>query len=109
MITELLIEQKLLAEFSPLYLDIEESGFDLDFSGKKHLHVNVIIISNRFEGQKIHSRHKAINKVLAKELMENLSVLTLNTYTEKEWIYRHDALPYFLINKEVESKGVERI
>ncbi len=103
MTIEFLIEQKLLAEFSPLHLDITKRGFDVDSSGKEQLHINVEIISNIFEEQKIHLRHKAINKVLAQELMDHLSVLTLHIYTEKEWLYRHSTLPYFLINQGTEK------
>ena len=103
MTIEFLIEQKLLEEFSPIYLDITKKGFDVDPSGKDQLHVNVVIISNVFEEKKIHVRHKAINHILEHELRENVSILTLHTYTEKEWLYRHATLPYFLINKGAEK------
>jgi BolA protein len=96
MTIELLIEQKLLEAFSPLHLDITRNSFDFDLSGVEQSNIKVVIISSLFEGQRIHQRHKAINKVLAQELIEEISVLALHTYTEKEWLYSFSTLPLFL-------------
>ncbi len=96
MAIELTIEQKLLDAFSPLHLDITRERVDFDLSGTPQSHIKVVIIANGFDGLKIHQRHKAINKVLATELAEDISVLALHTYTEKEWLYTYSTLPLFL-------------
>ena len=96
MTIELLIEQKILEAFTPLHLDISRRGYDIDSFGIKQSNFKIVIISSTFEGQRIHERHKAINKVLAQELIEKISVLALHTYTEKEWLYSHSTLPLFL-------------
>ncbi|WP_175623851.1 BolA/IbaG family iron-sulfur metabolism protein [Pseudocolwellia agarivorans] len=96
MAIELLIEEKLINAFSPLHIDITKEKLLFDFPDPEQFHFNVVMISRIFEGLRIKQRHKAINSILAKELIESISVLTLHTYTEKEWLYRYSSLPLFM-------------
>ena len=102
---ELLIEKKLIIAFSPLHIDITKEKLLFDLPSSEQFHFDVVIISSLFEGLRIKQRHKAINSVLKKELIENIPVLTLHTYTEKEWLYKYSSLPLFMnteyINREI--------
>lgn len=102
---ELLIEKKLIIAFSPLHIDITKEKLLFDLPSSEQFHFDVVIISSLFEGLRIKQRHKAINSVLEKELIENIPVLTLHTYTEKEWLYKYSSLPLFMnteyINREI--------
>jgi BolA protein len=104
MAIELLIEEKLINAFSPLHIDITKEKLLFDFPNPEQFHFNVVMISTIFEGLRIKQRHKAINSILAKELIENISVLTLHTYTEKEWLYRFSSLPLFMSNSNLTRK-----
>ena len=104
MAIELLIEEKLINAFSPLHIDITKEKLLFKLSGAAQFHFNVVMISNIFEGWRIKKRHKAVNCILEKELIENISVLTLHTYTEKEWLYEYSALPFFLYSLNIDRK-----
>lgn len=101
MAIELLIEEKLVNAFSPLHIDITKEKLLFDLPNAEQFHFNVIIISSLFEGLRIKQRHQAINSILAKELIENIPVLTLHTYTEKEWLYKYSSLPFFISSNSV--------
>jgi len=96
MAIELLIEKKLITAFSPLHIDITKEKLLFDLPNSEQFHFNVVIMSTLFEGLRIKQRHQAINSVLEKELIENIPVLTLHTYTEKEWLYKYSSLPLFM-------------
>ncbi|MDO7085868.1 BolA/IbaG family iron-sulfur metabolism protein [Pseudocolwellia sp. AS88] len=96
MTIELLIEKKLINAFSPLHIDITKEDLLFELPNTEQFHFNVVIISTQFEGLRIKERHEAINRILVKELIENIPVLTLHTYTEKEWIYKYSSLPLFM-------------
>ncbi|WP_426360452.1 BolA/IbaG family iron-sulfur metabolism protein [Pseudocolwellia sp. HL-MZ19] len=105
MAIEILIETKLINAFSPSHIDITKEDLLFDLHSAEQFHFNVVIISSLFEGLRIKQRHQAINSILAKELIENIPVLTLHTYTEKEWLYKYSSLPLFMnsnnINREI--------
>lgn len=100
MAIELLVEEKLINAFSPLHIDITKEKLSFDLPDEEQFHFNVVMISKIFEGLKIKQRHKAINSILAKELIENIPVLTLHTYTEKEWLYKYSSLPFLMSSSD---------
>ncbi|MFT5757146.1 MAG: BolA protein [Alteromonadaceae bacterium] len=85
MTIETVIEEKLLSAFLPRYLDVINETYLRKLPAIIKSNFKIIIISRVFEGKKIKQRHSAINKVLAEELNDNISALTLHSYTEKEW------------------------
>jgi len=85
MTIETTIEEKLLSAFLPRYLDVVNETYLPKLPAIIKSSFKVIIISKVFEGQKIKQRHSAINRVLAEELNNKISALTLHSYTEKEW------------------------
>lgn len=86
MTIEASIEQKLLTAFSPLHLDVINESHQHNVPPGSESHFKVIIVSNAFEGERLISRHRAINALLANELAEHIHALALHTYTEKEWL-----------------------
>ena len=94
MTIETFIEEKLLSAFLPRHLDVINESYLRKLPAIIKSNFKVIIVSKVFEGQKIRQRHSAINKVLAEELNDKISTLTLHSYTEKEWQkYYVDSLP----------------
>ncbi|GHE87085.1 transcriptional regulator BolA [Thalassotalea profundi] len=85
MSTEAVIEQKLLAAFSPVFLDVLNESHKHNVPPGSESHFKVIIVSPDFEGERLIKRHRAVNAVLATELAEKIHALALHTYTEKEW------------------------
>ncbi len=79
------IEEKLLAAFSPLHLDVINESNNHNVPPGSESHFKVTIVSNNFEDERLIKRHRAVNSVLAEELAEKIHALALHTYTEKEW------------------------
>ena len=85
MSVETIIEKKLLASFSPSYLDVVNESHQHNVPSGSESHFKVVIVSKAFEGERLIKRHRAVNSVLADELAEKIHALALHTYTEKEW------------------------
>ena len=60
------IEEKLRAAFQPVFL-------------------KVVLVSDRFTGERFLNRHRMIYSTLAEELSTTVHALALHTYTIKEW------------------------
>lgn len=79
------IEIKIRTEFNPFYLDVANESHLHNVPMNSESHFKVVLVSDRFNGEHILSRHRAIYKVLAKELAGTVHALALHTYTIKEW------------------------
>ena len=79
------IEEKILSAFSPLHLDVINESNNHNVPPGSESHFKVTIVSNKFEGERLIKRHRAINSLLAEELVGKIHALALHTYTEKEW------------------------
>ncbi len=87
------IEKKLKQAFSPTYLKvINESGMHNVPKGSES-HFKVIVVSEKFEGERLLTRHRKINSCLSEELENNIHALAIHTYTECEWRVLQDAVP----------------
>ncbi len=87
------IEKKLKAAFSPFYLKvINESGMHNVPKGSES-HFKVIVVSEKFEGDRLLIRHRKINSCLSDELENKIHALAIHTYTECEWRVLQDAIP----------------
>jgi BolA protein len=94
MTIEAIIEEKLLATFSPLYLDVINESHMHNVAPGSESHFKVIIVSEEFEGERLIKRHRAINTLLAAELADKIHALALHTYTKQEWKnYYADNMP----------------
>lgn len=84
-----IIERKLNAEFSPVFLDIQDdSDKHKHHSGWKEggeTHFTLIVVSNSFETKSKVERHKSIYKVLSSELKSHIHALSINAMTESEY------------------------
>lgn len=85
MTVEATIQEKLLAAFSPLHLDVVNESHQHNVAPGSESHFKVVIVSDTFKGERLIKRHRAVNKILAHELSEKIHALALHTYTEEEW------------------------
>lgn len=84
MTVENTIRTKLQAEFSPLFLEIENESHNHSGSSTTS-HFRVVLVTEVFEGLRLIARHRKINAVLANELANEIHALALHTFTPKEW------------------------
>ena len=84
MIQERIIE-KLEVAFSPLHLQVVNESYMHNVPAGSESHFKVIVVSEQFEGVRLIGRHRAVNRVLADELMNDIHALAMHTYTQSEW------------------------
>ncbi|WP_297480715.1 BolA/IbaG family iron-sulfur metabolism protein [uncultured Photobacterium sp.] len=79
------IEAKLNHHFSPVHLDVINESYMHNVPEGSESHFKVIVVSAQFEGQRLITRHRAVNQCLADELENHIHALAVHTYTESEW------------------------
>jgi BolA protein len=79
------IEQKLLAAFTPVVLDVINESANHNLPAGSESHFKVVIVTEAFNGMRLLQRHRAVNAIVAEELAEKIHALALHTYTPSEW------------------------
>lgn len=87
------IKVKLKAAFEPTHLDVIDESYRHNFLVNLESHFKVVLVSDRFIGERLLTRHRLIYSVLSKELADGLHALALHTFTLKEWEKRQDKVP----------------
>ncbi|MCJ2377804.1 transcriptional regulator BolA [Vibrio sp. ZSDZ34] len=88
-----LIEQKLHQAFHPLYLDVRNESYMHNVPPGSESHFKVVVVSELFEGERLISRHRKVNGVLADELSNSIHALAIHTYTPEEWSKENEFAP----------------
>ncbi|UCQ25349.1 transcriptional regulator BolA [Edwardsiella piscicida] len=86
------IEAKLRAAFEPVYLDVVDESYRHNVPADSETHFKVVMVSDRFQGERFLSRHRAIYGALADEMADGVHALALHTYTRKEWAGLQDTV-----------------
>ncbi len=87
------IEAKLAAAFEPTHLDVTDESYRHNVPAGSESHFKVVLVSDKFVGERFLSRHRSIYSVLAEELAGSVHALALHTYTLKEWEGLQDTVP----------------
>jgi stress-induced morphogen len=77
-ITQEQLEMKLKEHLEPVYLKVEDIS---DGCGSKY---NVLIVSNKFEGQSLLNRQRLVNTIIANE-MKQIHAFTQKCVTPQQW------------------------
>jgi len=86
------IEDKLAEAFAPSHLEVVNESH-MHGGAATESHFKVVLVSKQFDGLRLLNRHRAVNKVLADELMNDIHALALHTYTEHEWFDLFEGVP----------------
>ena len=87
------IESKLAEKFSPLHLEVENETHMHNVPEDAESHFKVTLVSDRFDGQTLIQRHRAVNELLAEELRSGIHALALHTMTPDEWFAKGGVVP----------------
>ena len=85
------IEEKLLSDFKPTYLLVENESHRHSVPPNSETHFKVIIASNEFLEKRLVARHQGVYRTLAEELQSGVHALAIHTYTDDEWIEKGNA------------------
>ncbi|WP_341663098.1 transcriptional regulator BolA [Vibrio sp.] len=87
------IEAKLSDYFKPQYLEVLNESYMHNVPEGSESHFKVIIVSEKFAGQRLIGRHRQVNQVLADELANHIHALSIHTYTTEEWNKQNQVAP----------------
>lgn len=87
------IEIKLVEAFEPVFLEVTDESYRHNVPAGSESHFKVLIVCDKFVGERFLARHRAIYRRLTEELANSVHALALHTYTLKEWEELQNALP----------------
>lgn len=87
------IETKLQEYFAPAHLNVLNESYMHNVPPGSESHFKVVIVSDKFEGQRLIGRHRQVNQVLADELANHIHALSMHTYTRDEWKEQNESAP----------------
>lgn len=79
------IEAELTAAFSPTHLEVVDESHRHNVPAGAESHFKVVLVSEKFSGERLISRHRQIYSVLSEPLASSVHALALHTYTAQEW------------------------
>ncbi|MCM8854993.1 MAG: BolA/IbaG family iron-sulfur metabolism protein [Candidatus Thiodiazotropha sp. (ex Lucinoma kastoroae)] len=91
--TQKTIQQKLQSAFSPLHLEVINESHMHSVPEGAESHFKVVVVSEAFKDEKLISRHRQVNKVLAEELQGGIHALSLHTMTPEDWFNHGGTVP----------------
>jgi len=86
------ITELLQAEFAPLHLEVVDESHMHNVPPGAESHFKVTLVSDRFAGQMLIKRHRAVNQALA-GVMDDIHALALHTLTPEEWFAKGGQSP----------------
>jgi BolA protein len=87
------IEQKLHQAFHPTHLDVRNESHMHNVPPGSESHFKVIVVSTDFSSERLITRHRKVNTVLAEELAGSVHALAIHTYTPEEWNEENQLAP----------------
>ncbi|WP_256261123.1 BolA family transcriptional regulator [Shewanella sp. NIFS-20-20] len=85
------IQTKIEHAIAPQYLEVINESNRHHVPPNSETHFKLVIVSTEFEGQRLLSRHRTINTLLATELANGVHALAMHTYTPDEWAEQGNA------------------
>lgn len=100
------IEEKLRAAFEPVFLEVVDESYRHNVPAGSESHFKVVLVSDRFTGERFLNRHRMIYSTLTAELSTTVHALALHTYTIKEWEALQDTILHRLrvVGREASRK-----
>lgn len=87
------IEEKMKAYFRPLHLEVLNESHMHNVPEGAESHFKVVLVTDRFAGKTLLSRHRVVNQLLADELSGQIHALALHTMTPEEWFAKGGQAP----------------
>ncbi len=88
-----IIETRLEAAFEPVHLEVVNESGNHNVPPGSESHFRVVLVSDRFEGERLVQRHRQVNRVLSDELENHIHALSILAWTVSEWAARQGEAP----------------
>ena len=80
-----IITTKLQAELAPEVLEVLNESYMHSVPSGSESHCKIVVVSQKFDGQRSVKRHQLVYGILAAELAGPIHALAMHTYTPNEW------------------------
>ena len=87
------IERKLRATLGPEHLEVVNESHMHSVAPGSESHFKVVVVADAFLGQSRLDRHRAVNRILAREFEAGLHALSLHAFSGAEWAATGDGAP----------------
>ena len=87
------ITEKLSAYFQSHFLQVTNESYMHSVPEGSESHFKLIIVSDRFDRQRLVQRHQSVYQLLSEELSGPVHALVLHTYTVSEWAEKSGRAP----------------
>lgn len=85
------IEAKVRKGLAPSHLEVINESSNHNVPKGSESHFKLVIVSEKFEGQRTLHRHRMVYSILEQELAGSVHALALHTYTAEQWREVDDA------------------
>lgn len=82
------IEQQIRQALSPLHLQVDDESHMHNVPEGAESHFKLIVVSERFEGERLVARHRLLNGLMDAQFAAGLHALSINAWTPREWFDR---------------------
>lgn len=86
------ITAKLSVAFTPAALVVDNQSDQHSGPPGRETHFKVVVVSDKFAGQGLVQRHRAVNATLAEELRAGVHALAIEALTPEQWKARGGAI-----------------
>ena len=87
------IHDALVQAFAPVALDVINESDNHNVPRGSETHFKVVVVSDRFGGQTLVTRHRAVNRALAAQLSSGVHALSIQALTPDQWADRGEVVP----------------
>ena len=82
------IAVKLTLDFAPVHIEVIDESHTHNVPAGSESHFKVILVSEKFIGEPLIKRHRAVNASLDGRIRDAIHALALHTMTPEEWFTR---------------------
>lgn len=87
------IAVKLTLDFTPVHIEVIDESHTHNVPEGSQSHFKVTLVSEKFAGQPLIQRHRAVNASLAGDIRNAIHALALHTMTPEEWFAKGGIAP----------------
>ncbi|MXZ80122.1 MAG: BolA family transcriptional regulator [Gammaproteobacteria bacterium] len=85
--------RKELEQFRPVHLELINESHMHNVPEGSESHFKVVVVSDRFQGQNLVSRHRMVNKALESQISGPVHALSVHAMTPDEWFDKGGSYP----------------
>ncbi len=87
------IQTKISQALNPLHLEVINESPMHNVPAGSESHFKLVVVSDRFNAERLITRHRMINEILAAELQGGIHALALHTMSPDEWFEKAGKAP----------------